>query len=242
MTISVSFDSNIDKEFWPSLMNFLTLIPSGVENAIITIDSFVFHHVFMEEKRLRQTLREYYMYEMKKQILFNAGSIQILVPFQLIRGLGIGFTSIFYNPFYELVNTKEIKSLTSNMLEGFITFFIFILSLGFSVVNSIFRFLAVFTKDNNFQTRREKFRKQIFKSPMDGFSYGARYLARIFKEFFINFVNWPCDYNSKLPCLGLLFGFLLAILNIVPWILKMIITLYDFFYVIGLGLISWGYY
>ena len=40
------------------------------------------------------------------------------------------------------------------MLEGFITFFIFILTLGFSVINGIFKFLAVFTKDNNFQTRR----------------------------------------------------------------------------------------
>ena len=53
---------------------------------------------------------------MKKQVLFNAGSIQILTPFQLIKGLGIGFTNIFYNPIYELVSTKEIKSFTSNML------------------------------------------------------------------------------------------------------------------------------
>lgn len=128
------------------------------------------------------------------------------------------------------------------MLEGFITFFIFILTLGFSVINGIFKFIAVFTKDNNFQTRREKFRKQIFKSPVDGFSYGARYLVRIFKEFFYNFVTWPCEYNKKIPCLGLIFGFLLALINIIPWILKMIISLYDFFYVIGLGFISWGYY
>lgn len=118
---------------------------------------------------------------MKKQVLFNAGSIQILTPFQLIKGLGIGFTSIFYNPIYELVNTKEIKSFTSNMLEGFITFILFILSLGFSVVNGIFKFLAMLTKDNNFQTKRETFRKQIFKSPMSGFSHGAKALVRIFK-------------------------------------------------------------
>lgn len=91
---------------------------------------------------------------MKKQILFNAGSIQILTPFKLIKGLGIGFTSIFYNPFYELVNTKEIKSFTSNFLEGFITLIVFIFSMGFSLLNSIFKFLAVLTKDNNFQTRR----------------------------------------------------------------------------------------
>lgn len=33
------------------------MIPAGVENAIITIDSFMFHHVFMEDSRLKQTLK-----------------------------------------------------------------------------------------------------------------------------------------------------------------------------------------
>lgn len=118
---------------------------------------------------------------MKKQILFNAGSIQILTPFQLIRGLGVGFANIFYNPFYELVSTKEIQSFTSKFLDGFIGLISFIFTMGFQLINYFFKFLAALTKDNNFQTRREQFRKQIFKSPIDGFSYGARYWTRVCK-------------------------------------------------------------
>lgn len=86
------------------------------------------------------------------------------------------------------------------------------------------------------------FRNQIFKSPVDGFSHGAKYAGRIFKEYFMNFVSWPCQYHSKYPCVGLLLGFILAILNTIPWLFKLIVTIYDFFYVIGLGFISWGYY
>lgn len=43
---------------------------------------------------------------MKKQILYNAGSIQIFAPIQLVQGLGIGVKNIFYNPFYEFVQSK----------------------------------------------------------------------------------------------------------------------------------------
>lgn len=67
------------------------------------------------------------------------------------------------------------------MLEGFITFFVFLFSLGFSFINGFFKFFAFLTFDDNFQTKREMFRKQIFKSPMDGFSNGARYFGRIIK-------------------------------------------------------------
>ncbi len=45
-----------------------------------------------------------------------------------------------------------------------------------------------------------------------------------------------------MPFLGLFLGLLLSILNIVPWALKLIITLYDFIYVIGLGFINWANY
>ncbi len=39
-----------------------------------------------------------------------------------------------------------------------------------------------------------------------------------------------------------MFGVLLGILNIVPWLIKLLVTLYDLFYVIGIGFISWGHY
>jgi len=42
--------------------------------------------------------------------------------------------------------------------------------------------------------------------------------------------------------LGCLFGFILAILNIVPWVIKIMVGIYDFFYVIGIGFLSWGHY
>ena len=89
-------------------MNFLTLIPTGVENAIITIDSYIFHHVFSEDQLIKNKLKSHYLYEMKKQIVYNAGSIEILAPLQIIQGLGVGVTSIFYNPLYSLVNNSEI--------------------------------------------------------------------------------------------------------------------------------------
>jgi len=44
------------------------------------------------------------------------------------------------------------------------------------------------------------------------------------------------------PVLGLLFGILLCILNIIPWFVKVQVSLFDFIYVIGLGFINWGYY
>ena len=57
---------------------------------------------------MKKTLQEYYIYEMKKQIVYNAGSIQFFAPLQIIQGLGVGFKNIFYNPLYSLVNDREI--------------------------------------------------------------------------------------------------------------------------------------
>jgi hypothetical protein len=47
MTVSVNFESET-AYYSSTLMNFLTMIPTGVENAIIEIDSYIFHHVFLE--------------------------------------------------------------------------------------------------------------------------------------------------------------------------------------------------
>ena len=182
------------------------------------------------------------MYELKKQILWNAGSIKILAPIQLVKGIGIGVKNIFYNPFYEFVNTQEIDNFGATMLEGVVSLLIFLLTLGFQVINGAFSFIAFFTFDKTFQSKREILRKQIFKTPLDAFSTGLKWLGKVFFEFFINFGHWPCEYNQKMPCLGLILGFLLAILNVIPWAIKLIITLYDFFFLIALGFMSWGYY
>jgi hypothetical protein len=91
---------------------------------------------------------------MKKQILFNSGSIQILAPLQLVKGLGIGVKTIFYNPFYEFAQSKEIKNFTSTFIEGLISFLIFVFSMGFKFLNIIFKFIAFFSFDRNFQSRR----------------------------------------------------------------------------------------
>lgn len=56
MTISVNFEST-DANSSSALMNFLTIVPAGVENAIITIDSYIFHHVFLEEALIEKTLK-----------------------------------------------------------------------------------------------------------------------------------------------------------------------------------------
>lgn len=57
MTVSVSFDANIKGEFEPNWINFLALIPSGVENAIIAVDSYIFHHIDSGKARILSTLR-----------------------------------------------------------------------------------------------------------------------------------------------------------------------------------------
>jgi hypothetical protein len=180
MTISVNFEST-EADSTSALMNFLTIIPAGVENAIITIDSYMFHHVFLEEELIKKTLKEYYLSEMKKQIVYNAGSIQFFAPLQLIQGLGIGVKNIFYNPFYELVSTQEVQSFASTFLEGFITFLLYILTKCFLFLSIIVKTIAFLSFDRTFQSKREMFRRQIFKSPIDGFNYGGRQVIRIFK-------------------------------------------------------------
>lgn len=118
---------------------------------------------------------------MKKQIVYNAGSIQFFAPLQLIQGLGIGVKNIFYNPFYELVSTQEVQSFASTFLEGFITFLLYILTKCFLFLSIIVKTIAFLSFDRTFQSKREMFRRQIFKSPIDGFNYGGRQVIRIFK-------------------------------------------------------------
>ena len=40
------------------------------------------------------------------------------------------------------------------------------------------------TFDREFRTKRETFRKQIFKSPLDGAILGAKHFWKVFKSFF----------------------------------------------------------
>jgi hypothetical protein len=77
---------------------------------------------------------------------------------------------------------------------------------------------------------------------LDGVIFGGKYLWKIFKSFFEDFVRLPKKYFKNYSVLGLLFGFILAIINIVPWMIKLIVGVYDFFYVIGIGFLSWGHY
>ena len=86
------------------------------------------------------------------------------------------------------------------------------------------------------------FKIQIFKSPIDGLNYGGRYFLTIFMELFTNFSKYPLEYHRMVPYLGFLIGFLIAIINIVPWIIKVAVTAFDFFYVIVEGFINWGHY
>lgn len=143
---------------------------------------------------------------------------------------------------YELVSKQEVQSFASTFLNGFVSLLIYLLTKCFQLISLIFKIFAYLSLDQTFRSRREMFRKQIFKSPIDGFNYGGRNLIKIFKEFFLKFVEWPCKYNSELPCIGLFFGIVLCLLNVLPWVVKVVVTFFDFIYVIGLGFINWGYY
>lgn len=110
--------------------------------------------MFLEEELIKKTLKEYYLSEMKKQIVYNAGSIQFFAPLQLIQGLGIGVKNIFYNPFYELVSTQEVKSFASNFLEGFITFVLYIVTKGFQFMSIVFKIISFLSFDRIFQSKR----------------------------------------------------------------------------------------
>lgn len=46
------------------------------------------------------------MQSIQYQILYNAGSYDMLAPLKLIEGVGVGVKNIFYDPFYEFVKKK----------------------------------------------------------------------------------------------------------------------------------------
>lgn len=110
------------------------------------------------------------------------------------------------------------------------------------MANLVFKIFAICTFDTDYKAKREIFRKQIFKSPLDGTVFGGKYFWRIIKSFKDDFIWFPKHYYEKYSVVGCLFGFILAILNIVPWMVKIFITFYDMFYVIGIGFLSWGHY
>jgi len=91
---------------------------------------------------------------MKKQIIYNTGSIQFLAPLQLIQGLGVGVKNIFYNPFYELVSKQEVQSFASALLEGFISLVIYLFTKGFQFISIIIKLTAFLTFDRTFQSKR----------------------------------------------------------------------------------------
>lgn len=110
------------------------------------------------------------------------------------------------------------------------------------MINLVFKIFAIFTFDTDYKAKREIFRKQIFKSPLDGMLFGGKYFWKIFKSVKEDFVRLPKIYNEKYSIIGCFFGVILAILNIIPWLIKLFITIYDMIYVIGIGFISWGHY
>jgi hypothetical protein len=107
------------------------------------------------------------------------------------------------------------------------------------IINLAFKVLAAATFDTEYKTKRDMFRKQIFKSPSDGFVYGLRYSGRVFTSFF-NIIKTPRNINRL--SFWILLSFVIAGMKVIPWVLKIIITIYDLFYVIGLGILNWGYY
>ena len=103
----------------------------------------------------------------------------------------------------------------------------------------IFKILSFATFDTEYRTKREMFRKQIFKSPLDGLIYGGRYSYRVFTSF-LNLVKQP-DKNTHITS-SVLIWFVIASMRVFGWVLKIVITFYDLLYVIAIGFINWGYY
>ena len=104
MTVSVNMEHSEENE--KNYIGVFRYIPLGVENAIIEIDSFTFFHVFFDQEQLTRLLTSYYMQSIQYQILYNAGSYDMLAPLKLIEGVGVGVKNIFYDPFYEFVKKK----------------------------------------------------------------------------------------------------------------------------------------
>lgn len=51
------------------------MLPVGIENAIITIDSYMFHHIYEDKEQVMKQIKEFYKSELTKQVLINAGNL-----------------------------------------------------------------------------------------------------------------------------------------------------------------------
>lgn len=107
------------------------------------------------------------------------------------------------------------------------------------LLNLIFKILAVLTFDTEFKTKREMFRKQIFKSPMDGLILGLRHAWRVLTSF-MNMIKKP-DKDTKISVMILLWHVSTA-MRVLSWVFKLVVTFYDLLYGIVLGFTNWGYY
>ena len=76
---------------------------------------------------------------------------------------------------------------------------------------------------------------------MEGAILGAKNFWTVFKSFFLSFRDIKKDYHGY-SIFGYFLGFIICILKIIPWAIKLVVSIYDWFYVIGLGLLNWGYY
>jgi len=128
------------------------------------------------------------------------------------------------------------------LIEGLFSLVLFIIGFFVKIVNLLFKIVVISTFDTDYKAKREIFRKQIFKSPVDGAIFGGKYLWKIFRSLKDDFIRIPTKYYQQFSIIGGLIGFFIAILNFIPWALKTFITTYDLLYVIGIGFISWGHY
>lgn len=69
---------------------------------------------------------------------------------------------------------------------------------------------------------------------------GAKNFLNVFKSFFIDFTK--IGKYEGFFIFGYIFGFIICVLKIIPWTFKLVVSLYDWIYVIGLGIGNWGYY
>ena len=241
MTISVSLEHNKDEQIKLDLIGVLRYIPFGIENAIIEIPSYQYSHIFYDQEEVKKKFSRYYMRTIQNSLLSNAGSYELLMPITLVGGLGTGVKNIFYDPFYELVTKKEIKAVGKTLCEGLISLFVFLLTFIIKFISMIFKIIAFITFDQEFKTKRESFRKQIFKSPVDAAILGGKNWWNTFKSFFVSFSNIGQDYKHYF-CFGYIIGFLLCLLKVIFWVPKVLVSTYDLIYVIGMGVLNWGYY
>lgn len=70
---------------------------------------------------------------------------------------------------------------------------------------------------------------------------GAKYFLQVFKSFFTAFAQIK-NYYSGYFIFGYIYGFFICIIKVIPWGFKLVVSLYDWLYVLGCGLGNWGYY